>query len=106
MPVVNLVGIARIVGKLIVIGVLAGIIFSFFGSFINILTNIFHNVDGISSSVNGLNLGWFADAIGLVSFLNTLMSSFYVAISVLASGTVTILSFKHGIRYYSMLLNL
>ncbi len=104
MPIISLTELAKIAAKLIVIAILAGIILTFIGSFVGIISIIFSKMSGISSSINGLNLGWFASAIGLVSFLNSLMVSFYVAISVLVSGMVTILGFKYGIQFYKLLM--
>jgi len=106
MPTISLTELAKIASKIIIIAILAGIILSFVGSFVSIISNIFSKLSGISASVNGLNLGWFANAIGLVSFLNSLMVSFYVAISILVSGTVTILSFKFGIQFYKNLMRI
>ena len=106
MPTFNLAEIAKIIIKLIVIGILAGIILTFIGSFSNIISTILSKIGIISSSVNGLNLGWFANAIGLVSFLNSLMVSFYLALSILFSGVVTILGFKFGIQFYNNLMKI
>ena len=106
MPTINLTEIAKIIGKLIVIAILAGIILQFVGNFVGIISTILSKLGGISSSVNGLNLGWFANAIGLVSFLNSLMVSLYVAISILISGIATILGFKFGIRFFGNLLKI
>jgi len=106
MPTINLTLIAQIAGKLIIFGILAGILLSFVGSFYEIISTIIGKMSGVSSSVNGLNLGWFANAIGLVSFLNTLMVSLYVAVSIFVSGLVTILGFKFGIRFYQMLMRI
>jgi len=106
LPTISLIELAKIIAKIAVIVILAGIIYSFMQSFVGIITNIFAKFAGITSSVNGLNLGWFAGAIGLVSFLNALMSSLSVAVSILVSGMVTILGFKFGIRFYNILMRI
>jgi hypothetical protein len=106
MPTINLTLIAQIAGKLIIVAILAGLLLSFVGSFVGIISSLISNMSGISSTINGLDLGWFAETIGLVSFLNSLMQSFYYAVSIFMSGLVTILGFKFGIRFYNSLMKI
>ena len=104
MPTINLTELAKIVIKLILIGILASIIISFVGSFVTTLSDIISRMSGAGDSISGLNLGWFAGAIGLVDFLNALMQSLYIAGGILISGVITILSFKFGIKFYNNLM--
>jgi len=106
MPTINLTQLAQITAKLIVFGILTGLILTFVGSFVGIISTIISQMSGASSSVNGLDLGWFANTIGLVSFLNSLMQSFYYAGSIFVSGLVTIIGFKFGIKFYQNLMKI
>jgi len=104
MPNISLVELAKILIKLTLIALLTTVIISFVGNFTTMIIQVISNLTGSLNSVNGVNLGWFANAIGLVSMLNSLMQSLYIAGSILISGVVTILSFKFGIRFYENLM--
>jgi len=104
MPTISLTELAKISGKLIVIALLSALIIGFIGSLINTFTTIIQHLTGATNSVNGLNLGWFASAIGLTDFLNALMQSLYVAGGIFLSGIITIYSFKTGMKFYNNLL--
>jgi len=104
MPTINLTELAKIALKLLLMGVLAGIIISFVGSFITTLSDVISRMSGAGSAVAGLNLGWFAGAIGLVDFLNALMQSLFIAGGILISGVITILTFKFGMKFYTNLM--
>ena len=100
MPTISLVQLAKYVFTVAMIGILTYTIVSYVGSFVSILGGVFQKVSGFGSSVNGLNLGWFANAIGLVGFLNALLSSLYIAGAFLVSSLTTILGFKFLVKFY------
>jgi type III secretory pathway component EscU len=104
MPTFSLVEIGKIIFKVAVIAIIAGLIVSFVGSFVTIISDVVSNLSGVGSLVNGLNLGWFANTIGLVDFLNTMMNVLYIAGSTLISGVITILGFKYGMKFYTHIL--
>ena len=104
MPTISLTELAKIAGKLIVIALLSALIIGFIGNLINTFTTIIQHLTGATNSINGLNLGWFAGAIGLTDFLNALMQSLYIAGGIFLSGIITIYSFKTGMKFYNNLL--
>ena len=104
MPTINLTDLAKIVIKLLIIGILSTIIISFVGNFMTTLSDVVVRMSGAGDSVSGLNLGWFANAIGLVDFLNSLMQSLYISGGILISGVITILSFKFGTKFFTYLI--
>ena len=106
MPNIDLVGIAKIALKLLIIALLATLIVTFVGHFATYLITVIQHLTGALSTVNGVNLGYFANAIGLVTFLNSLMQSLYIAGSILISGVISILTFKYGIRLYNSLMKM
>jgi len=104
MPTINLTALAKIALKLIIIGILATIIIGYVGSLVNILIDVITHLKGSINAVNGLNMGWFSNAIGLVDFLNALMQSLFIAGGIFLSGIITILGFKWGSKFYNNLL--
>ena len=104
MPNISLVELAKILVKLGLIALLASIILGFVSSFVSIVISLINGMSNSLSGLNGVNLGWFANAIGLVSMLNSLLQSLYIAGSILISGIITILTFKFGIRFYENLM--
>ncbi len=104
MPNIDLVQIAKIALKLLIIGLLMTVIMTFISHFVSMLQNIIGQMSNSVQSVNGINLGWFANTIGLVSMLNALMQSLYIGASILISGVVTIIGFKYGMKLYQNLM--
>jgi len=104
MPVINLIELGKIILKLLLIGALTAIVVSYAGTFTHTIGQLLTKMSTSGSTVNNLNLGWFASSIGLVDFLNALMQSLYVAGSFLVSGVIVVLSFKHGIKLFGFLL--
>ena len=104
MPTISLTELAKIALKIIIIGILATIIIGYVGSLINVLTDVIGHLKGSLNSVNGLNMGWFSNAIGLVDFLNAFMQSLFIAGGIFLSGVITIFTFKIGSKFYNNLL--
>ena len=59
-----------------------------------------------ASSVQGLDLGCFAKAIGLVTFLNTLFILVYNAIGLYISSMGTIIVFRLTTKVYDLAIKL
>jgi hypothetical protein len=104
MPNISLVELAKIVAKLALVALLSSLILGFVGSFVSVIISIMSTMSSSLSTLNGVNLGWFANAIGLVSMLNALLQSLYIAGSVLISGVVAIFTFKFGMKFYDNLM--
>jgi len=85
---------ARIVAKIFIIGIFFALMFSFISQIDGIFKSLFTTVANSFSSVNGLNLGYFAGAVGLVDFLNSLLQSLLVASKIFLSSIFTIMVFK------------
>lgn len=101
MPTISLTQLAKYAFTVTVIILLTALIISYVSSFVEVLSSLFSKISGFGSDVNGLNLGWFANAIGLVDFLNSLMISFYVAGSFFVSSLVTLLGMKFLMKFYT-----
>ena len=104
MPNISLVELAKIIAKLALVALLASLILGFVGTFVSIIISIMSSMSTSLNVLNGINLGWVANAIGLVSMLNALLQSLYIAGSVLISGIVAIFTFKFGMRFYDNLM--
>jgi len=104
MPSISLVELAKILVKLGLIAFIASLILGFVSSFVSIVISLINGMSNSLSTLNGINLGWFANAIGLVSMLNSLLQTLYIASSVLISGIITVFVFKFGIRFYDNLM--
>lgn len=100
MPTISLVQLAKYVFSIVVIGLLTTLIISYASSFVGILSSLFSKISGIGSTVSGLNLGWFANAIGLVDFMNSLMASLYIGGAFFVSSLITLLGLKFVIKFY------
>jgi len=105
MPTISLTQIALIASKLIVVGILFALMLSFMGDFSLMITTSISSIFNSTSSMNSLNLGYFAGAIGLDTFVNTLLASLYTAGSLYISGMVGIIIFKYSIKVYQTITN-
>lgn len=101
MPTFSLVAIAKYGFTLFVVGLLTVTLISYVGDFMAIIGELLSKISSSTSTVNGLNLGWFANAIGLVDFMNSLMASLYVAGAFFVSSLVSILGLKFVIKLYT-----
>ncbi len=105
MPTISLTQIAIIAGKLAIIGLLFALMVSFMGTFQSMISNLLSNTFSSMGSINSLNLGYIAGAIGLDSFVNALLASLYTGGSLYISGMVGIIIFKHSIKVYQTITN-
>ena len=102
MPVFSLVEIAKLTGKILVFAFMLTILKNFSVEILDVIRTVITSM--LPDSLNGLNLGFFANAIGLVDFLNTLLSSLYVAGGIFISGLISIIVFKYSIKAYTLLM--
>lgn len=105
MPTISLTQIAIIAGKLVIMGLLFAVITSFMDEFNTMISTLLSTVFGSFDSVNSLNIGYVAGAIGAVDFLNLLFTSIYTAGSLYISGMVGIIIFKYSIKVYQTITN-
>jgi len=105
MPTISLTQIAVITGKLVIIGLLFALMVSFMGTFQSMISSLLSNTFTSMGSINSLNLGYIAGAIGLDTFINTLLASLYTGGSLYISGMVGIIIFKHSIKVYQTITN-
>lgn len=105
MPTINLTQIALIASKFILIGVLFSIIISYMDVFQLFISNLISSIFSSFASLDSLNLGYVAGAIGLVSFLNLLLTSLYIAGGLYMSGMVGIIIFHYTFKIYQTITN-
>lgn len=105
MPTISLTQIAVIAGKLVIIGLLFSLMVSFMGTFQSMISGLLSNIFSSLGSINSLNLGYVAGAIGMDSFVNTLLVSLYTGGSLYISGMVGIIIFKYSIQAYKTITN-
>ncbi len=105
MPTISLTQIAIIAGKLVIIGLLFALMVSFMGTFQSMISSLLSNTFTSMGSINSLNLGYITGAIGLDTFINTLLVSLYTGGSLYISGMVGIIIFKHSIKVYQTITN-
>ena len=105
MPTISLTQIAVIAGKLVIIGLLFALMVSFMGTFQSMISSLLSNTFSSLGSINSLNLGYIAGAIGLDAFINTMLTSLYAGGSLYISGMVGIIIFKHSIKVYQTITN-
>jgi hypothetical protein len=103
MPVFSPLEIIRITIKLALIATVIAILFNFSSEFKDIATNLLGKIGLSMNSVDGLDLGWFAGAIGLTLFLNTLMGNVVTAGHVLVGAVIAIFIFKYSVQIYAFL---
>ena len=101
MPTISLTDIAKYFFTYFIVILLTLAIISYVASFVSILGALLSKISGLGSSVDGLDIGWFANSIGLVTFMNSVMISLYVAGSFFVSSLVTLLGLKFVIKFYT-----
>lgn len=106
MPNIDLVELGKLAFKIAIILLLASLLLGFVGSFVSIIFNIISYASGSLDGLNGLDLGYVASAIGLVTFLNSLFASLYVAGSILLSATALILGWRFGTKILKIITNI
>jgi len=102
MPTISLTRLALLAIKILIAGVIFGIIIAFMGTFGDLLTAGLNKAFASSSTVNGVNLGYVAGAIGLDTFVNNVLSSIYIAVAFYGSAMITIIGFKYVVKMYSI----
>ncbi len=102
MPTISLVQLAKIAVTLFIIGLILPQIINLASTIINSLNSAITNASNSVSSVNGIDLGYVGRVVGLVDFLNNLMSSVVIASSLFLSALASIMGLKFLIKFYSM----
>jgi len=92
---------ARIAVKIILIGIFFAVIYSFISEFNGYLQSLVLQIVSSFSSINGLDLGYFAGAVGLVSFLNNLLQSLFLAGKIFISVVSSLLVFKFVAKMFN-----
>lgn len=100
MPTVSIIQIAKYAFTIGIVVSLTVLLVSYVSSFGSLFSELLSKISGFGSNVNGLNLGWFANSIGLVEFMNSIMISLYVAGAFFVSSLVTLLGFKFVMKFY------
>lgn len=100
MPVFNLVRIGEILIKVTIFSFILRVIVDFALDFRQILGELLNKMGLSLDSVNGVNLGCVGEKLGFTDFLNALMSTTYISMGVLISGTISILGFVYTIKIY------
>jgi len=107
MPIINLTRLFEFIAKLALFGFfsyfLVSSINSFTDLFVTIVSYMGSGANGVSSSVNGLDLGCIAEKIGLVTFLNTLFIIVYNAVGLYISSVISIIVFKFTTKAYTVM---
>lgn len=90
--------------KILVIGTVFTMIISFVNSITTKIGSIISTAFGEVNAVGSLDLGYVAGAIGADEFINALLSSLYIAISLYGSVMISIIIFKYSIIIYKTII--
>ena len=102
MPTISLVQLAKIAITLFIIGLILPQIINLASTIINSVNTAINNASSSVSSVNGIDLGYVGRVVGLVDFLNNLMSSVVIASSLFLSSLASVMGVKFLIKFYNM----
>jgi len=102
MPTINLLRIGEILVKVALFGVIVRIIIEFALEFRRILGELLNRMGFSMDSMNGVNLGCVGEKIGFTDFLNTLLSTGFIAMGTLISGTILIMGYVYTLKIYRL----
>ncbi len=101
MPTINLTRILEIALKIAIFGAFVTFFVSYIGDFTVLLSNIVNKIT--MGNIDNLNLGCFAEKIGMVSFINSLFIIAYNAVGVYISALLSVLVYRFVLKIYTVI---
>ena len=105
MPVFDFKALLITLGKIVLMGFVFSSMILFFSYLGGELTAIITKAFSLTGSIDNIEFGYFACAIGLDKFLTDLVASIYVAVSVYLSSLISIIVFRYTVVLFKMLMN-
>ncbi len=105
MPVFDFKALLITLGKIVLMGFVFSSMILFFSYLGGELKAIITKAFSLTDSLDNIEFGYLACAIGLDKFLIDLVASIYVAVSVYLSSLISIIVFRYTVVLFKMLMN-
>ena len=103
-PVVDTAQVAISIVKVTLFLAFATVFFSYMDVAVSILTQFIQGAFGGLTDFSSLNLGCISTKLGLVDFLNALLSQFYIVAGLTISAIGSLLTTKYVLLFFSFLM--